>query len=579
MLFLVLPFVRVPEENPTFAMYFTRQWQDTIIVSLHNFLSVVFQNMPLPTLLSYEDEQQKISLLQDEIESLKAKLVSLNVKVDEEAQHSQTATDLMDDFCVIAQESAPTENHITNKSIRSIIRNISGGLPTSPILGRKQVSSSSSQLRKSVAEEAVALNRVSVAVTTTLVQQRAAESQLRKTAPTHVKDVKLEPARTPSHAVKKIDDDSNRTATIDEEEVAPFLLLSQEDYTEHHSTITHCKFNSTGSAVASSDMSGLVKIWSPNPSPHTIATVISKSSILALEWANKLERILLIGSKLGTIRLYDTKDKKTLCEVGFDGGNDSQLRQQRVTCLVSSPTESSFICCARETRSVLAVPGLDTSQLYTNKGRITVWDIRTAKLDKELFLESSAVVNNCVFNHNGQLLLIGASDGKLHMFDMRSHECITTWHAHQGSSYTVQFSADETSCYSAGEDNAFIQWSVNKTGQMISKFSLHDHAVGPFSIPVTTAGSNATKLHRPVGKIFASDAESGHIVTCGSGGGIIYSLAPDKNFSRVMALGGHYSPVSTVDWSAAVDCGTIITASVEGKIKVSTLLAQWKQTS
>ncbi|RVE65459.1 hypothetical protein OJAV_G00116800 [Oryzias javanicus] len=39
----VLPFLPSPEQNPAFLPYFSRQWADTFLVSLHNFLSVLFQ--------------------------------------------------------------------------------------------------------------------------------------------------------------------------------------------------------------------------------------------------------------------------------------------------------------------------------------------------------------------------------------------------------------------------------------------------------------------------------------------------------------------------------------------------------
>ncbi|KAG5272227.1 hypothetical protein AALO_G00163030 [Alosa alosa] len=41
----ILPFIPSPEQNPVFAPYFSRQWADTFLVSLHNFLSVLFQCM------------------------------------------------------------------------------------------------------------------------------------------------------------------------------------------------------------------------------------------------------------------------------------------------------------------------------------------------------------------------------------------------------------------------------------------------------------------------------------------------------------------------------------------------------
>ncbi|KAG9464941.1 hypothetical protein GDO78_019159 [Eleutherodactylus coqui] len=40
-----LPFLPAPDVNPTFSTYFSRQWADTFTVSLHNFLSVLFQCM------------------------------------------------------------------------------------------------------------------------------------------------------------------------------------------------------------------------------------------------------------------------------------------------------------------------------------------------------------------------------------------------------------------------------------------------------------------------------------------------------------------------------------------------------
>ncbi|KAF4077032.1 hypothetical protein AMELA_G00203460 [Ameiurus melas] len=41
----ILPFISAPEQNPSFSPYFSRQWADTFLVSLHNFLSVLFRCM------------------------------------------------------------------------------------------------------------------------------------------------------------------------------------------------------------------------------------------------------------------------------------------------------------------------------------------------------------------------------------------------------------------------------------------------------------------------------------------------------------------------------------------------------
>lgn len=50
----VLPFIPNPEQNPTFSPYFSRQWADTFLVSLHNFLSVLFQCMHILHQPSYK---------------------------------------------------------------------------------------------------------------------------------------------------------------------------------------------------------------------------------------------------------------------------------------------------------------------------------------------------------------------------------------------------------------------------------------------------------------------------------------------------------------------------------------------
>jgi hypothetical protein len=43
--FTVLRHSKNPEENTTFALYFSRQWQDTLFLSLHNFISIILSTM------------------------------------------------------------------------------------------------------------------------------------------------------------------------------------------------------------------------------------------------------------------------------------------------------------------------------------------------------------------------------------------------------------------------------------------------------------------------------------------------------------------------------------------------------
>jgi WD40 repeat protein len=74
---------------------------------------------------------------------------------------------------------------------------------------------------------------------------------------------------------------------------------------------------------------------------------------------------------------------------------------------------------------------------------------------RSLMLDSNqvcAVASCCTFNHNGQLLVAGCSDGTVRIFDLRRSDCIDSWTAHQGETLAIQLTADFTACYSLGSD-------------------------------------------------------------------------------------------------------------------------------
>lgn len=63
-----------PEEHPSFSVYFTKAYHDTLFLSLHNFLATIFQSMPLPTLMRVENETAQIKKLQEENAKLRQRL-------------------------------------------------------------------------------------------------------------------------------------------------------------------------------------------------------------------------------------------------------------------------------------------------------------------------------------------------------------------------------------------------------------------------------------------------------------------------------------------------------------------------
>ncbi|KAL4708461.1 hypothetical protein ACJJTC_001177 [Scirpophaga incertulas] len=144
----MLPYIQKPEENPTFSLYYTRAWQDSVLVSLHNLLATVFQCMPQPTLTSYESDAALVKRLQDELASIKIKAQQQSTDKYPSSghqsrltQHSERLTGpvpLVDDFCAIPSEQL--ESGIREaKGLRGLLRQMGG----SPVMGRRAARSQS----------------------------------------------------------------------------------------------------------------------------------------------------------------------------------------------------------------------------------------------------------------------------------------------------------------------------------------------------------------------------------------------------------------------------------------------------
>ncbi|KDR22699.1 WD repeat-containing protein 91 [Zootermopsis nevadensis] len=267
---------------------------------------------------------------------------------------------------------------------------------------------------------------------------------------------------------------------------------------------------------------------------------------MSLDWVTRNERYFISGNKQGLVRLYDTRDNRIMWELGGDAA--SPLKDTRIMTICCSPVESTFICSVELPAQTV--------------GKLLLFDIKTKKLERALTLDSNqvgAVASCCTFNHNGQLLLAGCSDGSVRIFDLRRSDCIDSWTAHQGETLAIQLTADFTSCYSLGSDGKLCQRSLNQSGQAVWEASLHNCP------PLRN-------LAVPHGQLFAFDPPGSHVLTCGLNGGNIYQIC-GTGLNCMLELGGHRSPTLAVDWAIANHCGTCVTASSgDGKIKVSTLL-------
>ncbi|KAM9650447.1 WD repeat-containing protein 91 isoform 1-T1 [Trichechus inunguis] len=608
-----LPFLPSPDTNPTFATYFSRQWADTFIVSLHNFLSVLLQCMPVPVILSFDAECQRTNQVQEENEVLRQKLFALQAEIHRLKKEEQQA----EEDEALVQHKLPSYvssmDRLGDSELAMVCSQRSAALSQSPRVGflssllpqsKKSPSrlsaaqappqaQSTAKREATVSQAAKGKDPASGAkdgkgLFSGLAAGESSWPQYRqRRLQDHGKERKELLSTTTSQAAWQSAEKKPETGGTETEpgpepvEVPmrgpegsrpeqPFIVLGQEEYGEHHSSIMHCRVDCSGRRVASLDVDGVIKVWSFNPIMQTKASSISKSPLLSLEWATKRDRLLLLGSGVGTVRLYDTEAKKNLCEINI---NDDM---PRILSLACSPNGASFVCSAAApslTSQVdMSAPDIGSRGVNQVPGKLLLWDTKTMKQQLQFSLDPEPIAINCTaFNHNGNLLVTGAADGVIRLFDMQQHECAMSWRAHCGEVCSVEFSYDENTVYSIGEDGKFIQWDIHKSGLKVSESSLPADATGPF---VLSGYSGYKQVQAPRGRLFAFDSEGRYMLTCSATGGVIYKLGgEEKVLESCLSLGGHRAPVVTVDWSTAMDCGTCLTASMDGKIKLTTLLA------
>ncbi|XP_033757120.1 WD repeat-containing protein 91-like isoform X2 [Pecten maximus] len=661
------PFIKSPEENTTFVMYFTKHWQDTYFLSLHNFLSVIIQAMPAPTLLNFDIEHKRMKNLQEENEMMKQRLLGSNHKPETESQlrnqppnepisRGANSMDLIYDFSALADESFEQEKQ--QKTTRRFPINFS----TPPLLGKKSTNRSGGNNNSKKTDQS-ASKTVSKPTTKAKVSSKPVNIQTKQLKPSQVQ-VGLTPPQGQSrggnggpdqmkysgeHGDRNVQRSPAKATMVDSEEPqgspglarqsegdispvkrglmgkstppvtraqsagttdtptvtplnttrsvsvvetsktigfpkqvemiqfpseskspptgaesCPFLLLSQEEYCEHRAALSYCRFSNTGQYVASVDVDGVVKVWTWSPQPTTAATVMSKSAFLSLDWASKSDRWLLLGNRSGNIRLFDVKEMKSFYEATADAS------YPRVINLCTSPAGGSFVCSASVNRARSGSSSGEGSPAssISKVGKLTLWDLRTMKVNKQLPIDPGPMaINCCSFNHNGQLLLTGAADGVIRMYDIQQCRCISQWDAHSGEVQSLQFSNDETTCYSMGSDSKFLQWSVHKPGVQQQELPIHPGA----SLPFLASGLSGGK-EIPKGRLFAFDGEGQYILTCDKNKGLIYKV--NGGLSKTLDLSGHKSNLTTVDWSPSIDTRVCLTGAMDGKVNIYTLLSQ-----
>lgn len=226
----------------------------------------------------------------------------------------------------------------------------------------------------------------------------------------------------------------------------------------------------------------LIHICIRTVTTFTSATANSNKAITSLDWISKNERYFLHGDNNGLIQLHDTRDCKTLWDI--------QHENSRIVTLICNPMESTFVCSVSD----------------GSEGKLLLYDIKTRKLERTLPLEQNVTALCSAFNHNGQLLITGLSNGNILIHDLRRNEIIDNLNCHSSPIIDIELINDFTNICAQSEDGKLCQRSLNHFGKVLWE---------------TKIKIEKNPVH---GKLFTFDQSGNYMLLCTQTGGNIYKV-------------------------------------------------------
>ncbi|XP_073315252.1 uncharacterized protein [Primulina huaijiensis] len=485
-----IPYLQKPHLEPQFRVYFSEEWFRALHLSVRNFLSEIFNGSRIPALLKLSSERDTVNRLKKEIKQLSLKLSQLQTLIKEK------------DALLSQSRSGPEEASI---SYEDQVHSISHMVEKEPYLSEGNL-----QVMESL-DAGAKLN---------------------------------------NHADENSSGDTGETVLVGsgdlqiEEDFPEVKTVFQDTFLGHTSPISCCRFSASGDNIASASIDGTVRIWTYDSSAPTSrnATIYCGAEIMSLEWDCKSDRLLLIGTSNGGIKVWNIDAKRVVCDLNSTEAYPSILD------LKCSPVEPIFVSAAASTRQGTG---------YVNRlgfASLTVWNMRTWKSMAVLPLgKDPPAITSLSFNHNGKLLAAAATDGMIHMFDMSAGQQVTGWPAHDCAINSIIFGPDETSIFSFGTDGNIFEWSLHNQGKI-----MWSRNCSRFCNP----GNSSLYRHE-----IALDANGRKLlVTSGSRRAPIYQVRCNRSGMRTLP---HRGSITTVDWHPTLPI--FLTGSADHSVRVASI--------
>ncbi|KAK2404512.1 WD repeat-containing protein [Trifolium repens] len=409
-----IPYVKNPQLDPEFRIFFSKEWYQALHLSVRNFFSEIFNATRLPALLKISSEMNATNVLKSDI-------VHLNIKLSE-------------------LQALLNEKEAQLRRFRSMEGSIS-----SPPSNLREDSTHMSKDSPEIEQDLVVGEPGNVQ--SEFIRSKSGDDS------TFILNDYLGNGRAGNTTLKENDGEVSG-----EEDLAEVEVEHQETFLGHTSPISRCRFSASGNNIASASLDGTARIWTYDASTPASrnATIYCGTEILSLDWECKSDRLLLIGTSDGCIKAWNVDAKRVVCDLNTTQAFPSVLD---IKC---SPVEPIFVSAAAS--------GGSGSNYFDNLGfaSLTVWNMKTWKAMTVLPLgEDPPAITSLCFNHNGKILAASAVDGMIHMFDMSAGLQITGWPAHDSSISSILFGPDETSIFSFGSDGKIFEWSLQNQGQIL----------------------------------------------------------------------------------------------------------------
>jgi WD40 repeat protein len=549
-----LPYVRAPETDPLFAVYFSKSWIESFVLSLSNFLSSMFAGLAPPKLLAFNVAHLAAQQADCEIEYLKTQLESLRAQLAAaSASASASAAGPMIPTAPIqgpARASAPDllpPDDARSRQSAARLHSYAGG-PASGLLAAR---GESRRIRASpepeIGSELAASGSVSPLPASTGgvggaqggppsgggpsptrgggANVRASDINgsggssisgsgtdlLKRRSQASVDDLRTDPAQMGSDLL--VSSSAVRSLSDAGLPVAGRMLSC----VGHRAVVSAVRFSFEGDALASGDVDGSVMVWDMRrrgegdgadasvPRTHLVSCY---GRVQALEWEKRRDGALFCGTSDGRVSMHSAPTMAKSGEYLVDAS------MQRVVALAAA-TQLSRLAVVHHNANA-------------TRGQVTVWDYATGR-QLRTYVASSGIASAACWVSGGVLLCIGGTGGSIDVVDVGSGAAIERLPASvSGAVLDLRFAGGSLfSLVSEGGHHFVQEWNLSASS----------------TVHTLEVAAGSSMVVDPYATLVAVAPTDGQCAAC------VYMISPeDGGSSAPLRLRGHGLPVTSVDW-------------------------------